>query len=289
MANSNINGNNGQKKPFNVVCAYLKFLKDQKKISESGVEAAMKDIEYLEMVRGYNLCCLKLAEETHDFYRDLNNYELVDMQNSTEIIQANLDAYKNKKQEMAKSVTDASKRLNDLKVRLHDANNAACTMRNCLKSILGFADDNIPEELRMVTSSAKLLSENGQKAAEAMTKIAGIQTFSNADGLKQFGERLKTVIERLKNSSDEFIKKAAEETTTAQKDLTKTIKDLNQKEFNEFKEKNHLTAISSSIGFICEGKCQSIDQVEEICRIISKEKQDDDRGNAQPWKERDRD
>ncbi len=287
MANTKINGNNGQKKPFNVICTYHKVLKDKKKTSESRVESVKKEVEFLEMLRGYKLCCLNIAEETHDFYRDLDNYELYDMQHSTELIQINVEAYKNKKLEMAKTVTDASKMLNDLKVKLHDANNAACTMRNCLKSILGFTDENIPEEINKITGSAKSLSENGQKAAEALIKIAGIQTFSNADSLKSFGQKLVDVVKLLKSASDEFIKKAAEEAKIAQVDLTKTIKDLNQIEFDDFGAKNSLNAVSSSIKFICEGQCQPIDEVGEICRKISKDTQNDNNRDAKPWKDKD--
>jgi hypothetical protein len=276
MANPNTNCSNGPTKPANIVCLYTKDIKDKREVSNSEVSSSNTLISYYEMLRGYKLCCLSMAEETYKFYRDIDNYELFDMQKSTEIIQTNVEAYIKKNGDLAKSIKEGSKMLNDLKVKLHDANNAACAMSNCLKSIFAFPDGAIPKEITDVTQAAKTLSEDGQKAAEALVKIAGIHTFSNVDGLKSFSQKLSEAMKQFKALSDEYMKKAAEDAKVAQTELTKSVEELNKAEFKCFAETSALNANNSTIEFICEdeagngNECKPIEEVENICMKVSK-------------------
>lgn len=278
MANPNSNCTNGPTKPANIVCVFTKDIKDKIAVSTSEVSSSATLISYYEVVRGYKLCCLSMTEKTYQFYRDMDNYELFDMKKTTEIIQANVDAYIKKNGDLAKSIKEGSKMLNDLKVKLHDANNAACAMSNCLKSIIPKPDDPIFEKITDVTQSAKTLSEDGQKAAEALIKIAGIHTFSNVDGLKSFSQKLVEAIKQLKDLSDNYMKKAAEDAKTAQTELTTSIDELNKAEFKCFGETSTLNANDSTLGFLCadinenndNNECKPIDRVEEICMEVSK-------------------
>lgn len=287
MANTRINGSN--ERPYAIICKYHKGLKDQIATSKSEIEAAATQVEFLEMKRGYKLCSLKVLEETHDFYRDIGNYELLDMQKSTEIILENINKYKTKKDNLAKTITETSKNLNNLKIKLQEANNAACAMRNCLKSILAFTDET-PHEIIKVVNSAKKLSENGQKAAEALVIISGIQTFSNGDGLKSFGDRLVDKVKKFKEQTDGFIKSAEEEAKKAQTELAKVIEEINKKEFENFEVRNKLTALKSTVYFICKGRCRPIGYVEKICKdMITKEEEEVEATNQTPWKDKDED
>ena len=280
MANLNSNCTNGPTKPANIVCTYKKDINDKKDISISEVSSSNTLISYYEMVRGYKLCCLSMAEKTYQFYRDIDNYELFDMQKSTEIIQTNVEVYIKKNGDLAKSIKEGSKLLNDLKVKLHDANNAACAMSNGLKSIISSPDDHIVEKITDITHAAKILSDDGQKAAEAIVKIAGIHTFSNVDGLKSFSQKTGEAIKQFKALSDEYMKKAAEDVKAAQTELTKSIEELNKAEFKCFGETSALNANNSTIEFICEEKagneCKSIEEVENICMKVSKKPEEQD-------------
>ncbi|MDX2070782.1 MAG: hypothetical protein SFV55_20300 [Haliscomenobacter sp.] len=283
MANPNANCSNGPTKPANIVCIYHKDIKDKMDVSLSEVSSSNTLISYYEMVRGYKLCCLSMAEETYDFYRDIDNYELYDMQKSTEIIQTNVEAYIKKNGDLAKSIKEGSKMLNELKVKLHDANNAACAMSNCLKSILAFPDGAIPKEITAVTQVAKTLSEDGQKAAEALVKIAGIHTFSNVDGLKSFSQKLAEAMKQFKTLSDDYMKKAAEDAKTAQTELTKSVDELNKTEFKCFGETSALNANNATITFICnDDECCPIERVEAICKAVSRKPEGEEVQGSKP-------
>ena len=285
MANPNANCSNGPTKPANIVCIYHKDIKDKMDVNISEISTSNTLISYYEMVRGYKLCCLSMAEETYQFYRDIDNFELFDMKRSTEIILTNVEGYIKKNGDLAKSIKEGSKMLNDLKVKLHDANNAACAMSNCLKSIFTFSDGEIPEVISDITQSAKSLSEDGQKAAEALVKIAGIHTFSNVDGLKSFSQKLGEAMKQFKTLSDEYMAKAAEDAKAAQTELTKSIDDLNNTEFKCFGETSALNAHNSTITFMCESTCSPIERVEEICKVVSqKEDGEESQGGKQGGK-----
>jgi hypothetical protein len=262
--------NEGSNKLVGAICEHHRVLKDKKGVSESEIKASSILISYHDMVRGYKLCCLNMAEETHRFYRDIDNYELFDIQKSTEIIQANVDKHSKKNGELAKCIKEGSKMFNDLKVKLHDANNAACAMHNCLKSILGFTDDEVPSEVSSITSLAKELSQDGQNAAEALVKIAGIQTFANVEELKPSAKNLVDKMKQFKKTTDEHIKKAGEDAKSAQAELTRVIEELNTEEFRCFEETNTCNGLTDTINFICEGKCEPISTVDDICEDVTK-------------------
>jgi uncharacterized protein Yka (UPF0111/DUF47 family) len=254
------------KLPADVVCKFNKDLKTQISDEWSKINSSRTMIECNEMVRGYKLCCFNMTEETYRYYRDIDNFEIFDVLKSTEIIQTNIDTYIKKNVELSTEIKTGSKLLNDLKTKLHDANNAACAMRNCLKSILGFTDDNVPKEISKVTEIAKALSSDGQYAAEALVKIAGIHTFADVAGLKDFGQKLVIAAKELKTKVDENARKAAEETRAAQTELTNSINELNNIEFRYFGENSTLNALLHTREFICEGECDPIEVVEEICK-----------------------
>lgn len=259
------------------VCKFHKKLTTEHAAHKEGLGASQIRIEAWEIVRGYAICGLAKTEKTFEFYRDLNNFELFDMKDSAEIIKGNIDEHVKKDTELGKSINQVSKSLNDLQVKLHDANNAACTMRNCLQSLLGFKDDDVPGELRSVTHLAKELSKDGKKAAEAMVHVAGIHTFSNLETLTSFGANLTGKLTALKELVDKLINTAEADEKKAQTDLIGVLKQLNAEEFASFRTTAIVNAEDSTIDFICKGQCEPIECVEEICKTLGKK--DSNAGN----------
>ena len=101
--------------PGNLVCEFHKKKESERASHRSTLAASAVLIESLEIERGYALCCRAKAEETADYYRDLDNFELFDMQKSSEIIKANIKALVGQDTELGKAIVAASKSLNDLK------------------------------------------------------------------------------------------------------------------------------------------------------------------------------
>jgi hypothetical protein len=190
------------------------------------------------------------------------------MKDSAERIKTNIDEYVAQDDALGKLITDTSKLLNDLQVNLHDANNAACKMRNCLQSTLGFKDDEMPEKLKDVTDEAKDLSKDGKKAAEAMVKVAGIHTFSNLETLQEFSTTLTDKLTALWTLTDGLITNAKADQEKAQDKLLEVLKQLNAVEFESFRTAAIVNAEKSTLGFICDEECESIECVEAICKDL---------------------
>ena len=250
------------------VCKFHKKLTTEHALHKEGLEASQTKIEAWEIVRGYAICSLAKTEQTYEFYRDLINFELFDMKDSAEIIRVNIDEHVEKDTALGNSINQASKILNDLHVKLHDANNVACSMRNCLQNVLGFKDDKVPQELQCVTEPAKGLSKHGKKAADAMVKIAGIHTFSNLETLKPFGVNLSSKLSALEALVDELIETAEGDEKAGQTHLLGVLKELNKEEFSSFHSNAIVNAEKSTIDFICEGECEPIECVEIICKTL---------------------
>ena len=264
------NKNSTPPTPGNLVCEFHKKLKNERASHQSILEASLINIESFETARGYALCCRAKSEETAEYYRDLDNFELFDMKKSAEIIKVNIDNLVKQDTELGNMIKAASKLLKDLKMKLQDSNDAACQMRNCLQSLLNFKEHEVPEELTCVTDLAKKLSKHGQEAAAAMVKVAGIHTFSNLETLQPFGSKLTETVTALKSCTDSLIATAKTDEEKAQGDLTKVLEELNAEEFKSFGTTGVVNAHNSTLGFICEGECQPIECVEEICKEIGK-------------------
>ncbi|MBA5868935.1 MAG: hypothetical protein GDA68_02850 [Nitrospira sp. CR2.1] len=262
--------------PGNLVCEFHKKKKSERASHKSTLAASAILIESLEIERGYALCCRAKSEEAADYYRDLDNFELFDMQKSSEIIKANIKALVGQDTELGKAIAAASKSLNDLKKKLQESNDAACQMHNCLQSLLGFKEEKtsekhkLSEKVACVTELAKKLSKHGQEAAAAMVKVAGIHTFSNLETLQPFGDELVKAITSLKSGNDSLIAAAKKDEEKSQADLTLVVQNLNAEEFKSFGTAGVINGYNRTLGFICEGECQPITCVEEICKEIGK-------------------
>jgi hypothetical protein len=250
------------------VCKFHKQLTNEHTLHTQELDASKIKIETCEVVRAYAICSLAKSEQTFEYYRDLTNYELFDMKDSAEIIKANIDGYVKQDDELGKWILDISKSLNDLQVKLHEANNAACTMRNCLQSTLSFKDDKMPPKLTDVIDKAKDLSKDGKQAAEAMVKVAGIHTFSNLETLQPFGTNLTNKLTALKTLTDGLIATAKADQEKSQTELLGVLKELNVVEFESFRTVAKINAENSTLNFICKEECEPIECVEKICMSL---------------------
>ncbi|MCW5599973.1 hypothetical protein [Nitrosomonas sp.] len=247
------------------VCKFYKQLTNEHALQTQELAKFKVQIEAWEVVRAYAICSLSKSEETFDYYRDLTNYELFDMNDSAQIIKTNIDGYVKQDADLDKLIGGVSKSLNDLQVKLHDANNAACAMRNCLQSTLSFKDDKIPNQLKDVIDKAKNLSKEGKQAAEAMVKVAGIHTFSNLETLQPFSTNLTNKLTALKTLTDGLIAAAKKDQETSQAELLGVLKQLNTVEFGSFRTAAIVNGEENTLNFICKEECEPIECVEAIC------------------------
>lgn len=262
-------------------CKFYKNLKGQEENDISKQKVSTVNRESLEEQRGYAICGLSKSKATYNYYQDLANFELFHMKNSAEILKVNVDNLIKKDAELGKTIKDTSKLINDLQVKLHEANNTACSMRNCLQSLMSFKDDKIPIELECVTKQAKQLSKHGKDAADAIVNVAGIHTFSSLEILQPFATRLIEKLSALQGHTDSLISKARESEKKTQAELTDVLKNLNKEEFESCRISSNINAYDYTSEFICkEAGCQSayqlIKNVNTICEELVKEKSKDD-------------
>lgn len=266
------------------VCRFHKGQADSKKLEEGNLEVSRTKQNSLESDRRYAVCSLAKSEETFKYYRNMNNFELVDMVDSANTIKGKIDADVKADAELGKKIAETSKVLNDLHVKLHEANNAACSMRNCLQSLLGFNDNCIPVELTCVLDSAKGLSDDGKSAANAMVNIAGIHTFSNIETLQPFATGLIEKLVVLNKLTDSLAANAKKDGESTQADLVKILTQLNKAEFDSFHITGRIAAHASTLEFICEKPCESICRVDEICGELGKKEESMVAGKpVTPW------
>lgn len=253
------------------VCKFHKKIKEAHKKDGNQLDVSGINIKSLETECDYTLSHLEQTKQTFEFYQNLNDFQLFDMVKSAEIIKADIDEQAKKDTvELGKLITEASKSLNELQVKLHEANNAACSMRNCLQSVLGFKDKDERDELKCVTGLAKKLNKNGKDAANAMINVAGIHTFSNLETLKPSANNLIDKLKILKGQTDTLVVSAQKGKDDAQVKLTEVLEKLNQEQFRYFQATSKVNAHKATLGFICgTGCCPPIKDVGKICDSLS--------------------
>ncbi len=126
-------------------------------------------------------------------YQDILTCITLENYTKTETIKTKVEEYIKKDDAIEKLINESSKLLNDLKVKMEEANNAACVMNNCIKSKLfpksGKPNTNLVEleiALKDILGITKTLNEKTENAFESVVAIAGIQTFTNTLSLKKF-------------------------------------------------------------------------------------------------------
>lgn len=267
-------------KPGDVICDYHKKLKKEKEGFELGMETAQLAMQQANIERGYEMCCLEMSEMTRGYYTDMKNYELHDMLKSTEIISTNLSDFVAKKATLQDMIQSSAKNLSDLKNKLHEAHDAACAMRNCINRHLDLgegssgADADASQDVKValdnVMNASSSLDTDSQDAAEAMVKVAGIQTFTDVEGVQEMVDALKDLVTSLHTSADGYIEAADQQVDTTQEGVLKAVEDLNTAEFDRYGNKTSKIGVQRTLYYICNGYCQPINYVEYICQSMGK-------------------
>ncbi len=71
MASNNGNDNSNSRSPDTVICESLTVIKNDKKAADSLIVAGETLKQSKETARGYKICCLDKAEESHGVYQDI--------------------------------------------------------------------------------------------------------------------------------------------------------------------------------------------------------------------------
>jgi gas vesicle protein len=274
MANTQ-NGSTGPLKPDVVICQFYTQTRDEQRAAQSLETAAATLVSSKKGARMYKLCLLDKAEQTYDYYQRMESAELINALKGAESIQKNIEIYIKKNDDLEKLIKESSKMLGDLKMKLQEANNTACITSNCIESTLKKTeaelknpDKSVFKELRAardkVTDTAKSLSDSGQVIFNSIVSIAGIQTFSDIDNLKPFGQKLLDSITALKTTTGDHAKKATDDIKTAQTELTKITEELTLAHYKKHTESVQHAALQAMTDFICKHECNA-ETVEDIC------------------------
>ncbi len=275
MATRNSGDNGGLRSADTVICESLKFIKSDKKTAESKYTSNDTMQKSKETARGYKICCLDKAEESHSVYQDIMSCVALGNYKKTEIIQKSVEEYCKKDDEIDKLINDTSKLLNEMKVKIEDAHNAACAMSNCIKNKVlpksgkPSKDGKIGEvehELKEILDKTKELDEKGQNAFDSIVTIAGIHTFTNTSSLKEFAKRLLDAMKAFKDCVDVNIKSTGEDITKSREELNTVVEELSQIICDKKSEANIGLGLESVIEFVCESDCE--DGCIDLCNDI---------------------
>jgi hypothetical protein len=239
---ANINGNDSaSQNPEKKICEKVKDIINEKKAADSLYTANGTKRESKESSRGYKICCLSKAEETYDLYQDLMSCIVLKNYKKTGIIQKSVDDYCKKDDELEKLINESSKLINDLRVKMNEANDAVCVMVNCVKECIipkpktgkGNKGESMTREVKdisrdlvSITEKTSKLACKGQNAFNGVVNIAGIQTFTNTGGLKSFATKLMDTMKILNDCIAENIKTTEKDVTTYRDELNTIVEEL---------------------------------------------------------------
>jgi len=264
MASNNGNDCTGSSQtPDTVVCDTLTVVKKEQKTAESDKIADETTRLSKEAAKGYKICCLDRAEETHGVYQDLLSCVVLGQYKKTEIIQNNIDDYIKKDDDIEKLIKESSALLNDLCTKLVEANDELCTMSNCVKNIVlaksskvsNKEKEEVEECLEEITTKTKKLVDKGKNAVESIITIAGIQTFTNTASLKEFMDALIEKMTSFKDCTEVNISSTAGEITVSREELNAIVEELAQIECDYASESTTIEGLQLVIDFICDCDC----------------------------------
>lgn len=276
MASMNCNDNGGSRSPDTVICDNLRVLKDDKNSADSAYDANGTLQKSKETVRRYKICCLSKAEESLGVYQDIMTCIALGNTKKTGIIEKSVDDYIKKDDEIEKLIKESSKLLNEMRVKLEEAHNASCAMKNCIKNkILSKSGKPIKDDvdvakageaLNDILEKAKKLDEKGQNAFESAVVIAGIQSFTNTGSLKDFAKNVATSVKTFKDCIDTNIQSTGNDVKTVREELNEIVENLTQIICDKKAEKTKSKGLDSVMDFVCCGDCD--DDCLDLCKDI---------------------
>ncbi len=275
MASKNNNDTSTSRSADTVICENLKVIKRDKKTAESNYASNHTLQKSKEAARRYKICTLDKAEESHGVYQDIMTCVTISNHKKTEIIKGRIDEYIKEDDEIEKRIKDASKLLNDMRIKIEDAHNAACAMSNCVKNKIlpksgkSTKDDKIVEigeQLNEIMHKTKELDEKGQNAFESAVTIAGIQTFTNTMSLKEFAAQLSVAMTDFKGTVDSNIQSTSTDVIGCREELNVVVEELAQIVCDKKAESTKKQGLGDVIEFVCEGEYE--DECLDLCKDI---------------------
>lgn len=286
MASMNGNDKGNTRSPETGICESLTAIRTEHEAAIGSTDASLILIDSKETARGYKICCLKRAEVSHHYYQDILTCITLENYKKTTISQANVEAYIKKDDEIEKLIKDSTKLLNELHTKIADANNAACTMANCVngkifpKSSKSKQDPDkvlLKGDMTEILNKTKMLDEKGQNAFESAVTIAGIQTFTNTASLKAFVTTLMSAMQAFKGCVESNISSTATEVTKIRGELNTAVEELAQVICDKNTFSTTAQGLESVIEFICTCTCDEgcIDICEEFGNCCSDDEQEE--------------
>jgi len=215
---ANMNGNDSAiQNPEKNICDILKVIKNEEKTANSSHTAYITKRDSKEIARGYKICCLDKAEESHRVYQDLMSCIVLKNYKKTEIIQKNVDEYCKKDDELEKMINESSKMINELRV---------------------------------------ILASKGQNAFNSAVNVAGVQTFINTSGLKSFAAKLIETMKTFKDFIGENIKTIEKDVATFRDELNSIVEQLAEVTCALYSEGTKEKGLMATRKFICEDSCK---------------------------------
>ncbi|MEW7289068.1 hypothetical protein [Aquimarina sp. 2304DJ70-9] len=269
---ANMNGNDSTiPNPEKNICDIQKVIENERKTAESSYTAYTTKRDSKEIARGYKICCLDKAEESYDVYQDLMSCIVLKNYKKTEIIQKNVDDFCKKDDDLEKLINESSKLINELRVKIKEANDAACAMANCIKDCIPEPKNGAERKgnkaewqrikevykiLKNITDKTSILAAKGQNAFNSTVNVAGIQTFINTCGLKSFASKLIETMKTFKDFISENIKTTEKDVATYRDELNVIVEELAEVTCNLYLEGTKEKGLYATRKFICEGECK---------------------------------
>lgn len=296
MASKKGNDSGGTQTPDTVVCDYLTIIKKERNTATSDKRADETTRLSKEAAKGYKICCLDRASETHRMYQDLLSCVALGQYKKTEIIQKNINEFIKKDDDIEKRITESSALLSDLCTKILEANDELCTMTNCIKnkvlsksSKISTKDRSEVEQcLEELNEKSKKLVDKGKNAVESIITIAGIQTFTDTASLKAFVDAVMEKMSTLKKCTEDYIVSTEEEVKVSRKELNAIMEELAQIECDGATEGTTIEGLQLLTDFICDCDCdgECLDlcaEFEECCEKSNADTQQ----KSKPIKKRD--
>lgn len=291
MASMNGHDNGNPRTPDKVICEGLTLIKDEKKEADSSRIAFETLKKSKRTVKGYKICCLKRAHKSYELYNSIMTCVVIENYKKTEIIKSKVDELIVKDGDIEKLIKESSKLINELNLKMGEANTAACTMKNCvenkfltklkkLKENKRTDDDKKFEKLfNDIMLKNKKVNDKVVNAFESVVSIAGLQTFVNTESIKENTDQLTAVMKTLKDCVETNIASTEKEVIAIRGELNTVVEELAQLKCDEKKEGARGDGLILVENFICETDCD--DECLDVCKefnecIESKEDEDCD-------------
>lgn len=245
------------------VCDKVKIYWNEENTAKSNRNAFRTLRKSKETSKNFKLCSLAKSIESNDLYQDIMTGATVESTKNTEIIQMKIEEYIKKDSEIENHIKATAKLLNDMRIKIEEAHNAACAMSNCFKNKLlpkngketkdGEKAD-VHKTLKDIIEKTNELNSKGQNAFESVVTVSGIQTFTNTQSLKGFMTKFSDAMSTFTTTIEANIASTASGVATCREELNAICTELTQVSCDETTEDVKYEGLDDIVDFICKGK-----------------------------------